>query len=114
MASYPSFEPGSIRDESTWRRMSEQAEDYTTQPVESVGQSSAGHHGNRRCGVLLSARLDLQNFVAGAAIDLGIINEQFTCRGEGFTPEGSGRAINDFDGEVHGSPGFQDAFRHVV
>src|SRR6266478_5689060 len=33
MASYPSFDPTAIKDENTWRRMSDQAEDFTTQPL---------------------------------------------------------------------------------
>src|SRR5262249_41430082 len=47
-----------------------------------------------------------------AAIDLGITQEKFTCRGEGFTPPGSSRAISDFGGEVHGTIGLADAFKY--
>ena len=36
-------------------------------------------------------------FVAAAAIDLGVTGERFTCRAEGFTPEGSGRPIKTME-----------------
>ncbi|HZM91373.1 MAG TPA: penicillin-binding transpeptidase domain-containing protein [Blastocatellia bacterium] len=111
MASYPSFEPGSIRDESTWRRLSEQAEDYTTQPISPLVNRALGTLITGGAAFYYRPGSTYKTFVAAAAIDLGITNERFTCRGEGFTPEGSGRAINDFGGEVHGTLGLQDAFR---
>jgi peptidoglycan glycosyltransferase len=111
MASYPSFDPTAIRDENTWRRMSEQAEDFATQPLSPFV--------NRVLGTLVTGGpafyyrpgSTFKTFVAAAAIDLGITGERFTCRGEGFIPEGSNRPIRDYGGEVHGTMGLHDAFR---
>lgn len=111
MASYPSFEPGSIKDESVWRRMSEQAEDYKTQPLSPLVNRALGTLVTGGAAFYYRPGSTFKTFVAAAAIDLGITNERFSCRGEGFVPEGSGHPINDFGGEVHGSLGIHDAFR---
>jgi len=50
-------------------------------------------------------------FVVAAAEDSGITHETFTCKAEGFMPQGSGRPVRDFEGEVHGSIGLEEAFR---
>ena len=111
MASYPSFEPGSIKDESVWRRLSEQAEDYTTQPLSPLVNRALGTLVTGGAAFYYRPGSTFKIFVAGAAIDLGITDERYTCRAEGFTPEGSSRPIDDYGGEVHGSIGIQDAFR---
>ena len=111
MASYPSFEPGSIKDESVWRRLSEQAEDYTTQPLSPLVNRALGTLVTGGAAFYYRPGSTFKVFVAAAAIDLGITDEKFTCRAEGFKPEGSSRPINDFGGEVHGSIGINDAFR---
>src|SRR5258705_4549601 len=111
MASYPSFEPTAIKDENTWRRMSEQAEDFTTQPLSPFVNRVLGTLVTGGAAVYYRPGSTFKTFVAAAAIDLGITGERFTCRAEGFTPEGSNRAIRDFGGEVHGSMGLADAFR---
>jgi cell division protein FtsI/penicillin-binding protein 2 len=111
MASYPSFEPGSIKDESVWRRLSEQAEDYTTKPLSPLVNRALGTLVTGGAAFHYRPGSTFKTFVAAAAIDLGITSERFTCRGDGFTPEGSNRPINDFGGEVHGSIGIHDAFR---
>lgn len=109
MASAPTFEPRSINDESTWRRMSEQAE-------KSPGLSPLV---NRALGTLVTGGpafyyrpgSTFKIFVAAVAIDSGITNEIFTCRAEGFKPPAAGREIKDFGGHVHGSIGLEDAFK---
>src|SRR5437868_6807207 len=109
MASAPSFEPRSISDASTWQRLSEQAENA---PLISPLV-------NRALGTLVTGGpafyyapgSTFKTFVAAVAIDSGITQERFTCTGEGFTPPGSGRAIRDFEGEVHGTLGLADAFK---
>ena len=111
MASYPSFDPATIRDEDTWRRLSEQAEDYTTQPVSPLVNRALGTLVTGGAAFYYRPGSTFKTFVAAAAIDLGITGERFTCRADGFTPEGSNRAIRDFGGEVHGSMGLADAFR---
>lgn len=111
MASSPSFEPAAITDESTWRRLSEQAEDYMTQPLSPLVNRALGTLVTGGAAFYYRPGSTFKTFVAAAAIDLGITGERFTCRGEGFTPEGSNRAIKDFAGEVHGTIGLHDAFR---
>jgi penicillin-binding protein A len=111
MASYPSFEPSTIRDENIWRRMSEQAEDYTTQPLSPLVNRALGTLVTGGAAFYYRPGSTFKTFVAAAAIDLGVTGERFICRGEGFTPESSGRPIRDYAGEVHGSIGLYDAFR---
>ena len=109
MATAPSFEPHSITDESTWRRMSEIAEKA---PLISPLV-------NRALGTLVTGGAafyyrpgsTFKVFVAAAAEDSGMTNETFTCKAEGFMPQGSNRPVRDFDGEVHGTIGLQDAFK---
>jgi cell division protein FtsI/penicillin-binding protein 2 len=109
MASTPSFDPLSISREDTWREMAEQAEDAPElSPLV-----------NRALGTLVTGGRALyyrpgstfKVFTAAVAIESGLTGERFTCRGEGFTPPGSHAPIRDFEGEVHGTIGFQDAFR---
>ncbi|HWN98515.1 MAG TPA: penicillin-binding transpeptidase domain-containing protein [Blastocatellia bacterium] len=111
MASAPSFDPRAITLEDAWLKMSEQAEDFRTQPLSPLV--------NRALGTLVTGGSSLyyrpgstfKVFVAAVAIDTGVTAERFTCRGEGFTPPGSNRPIRDFGGEVHGTIGLADAFR---
>jgi penicillin-binding protein A len=109
MASAPTFDPKSIEDENTWRRLSEQAKNA---PILSPLV-------NRALGTLVTGGAafyyrpgsTFKTFIAGVAIDSGVTGEIFTCQAAGFTPPGSGRAIRDFGGEVHGALGLTDAFR---
>ncbi len=109
MASTPSFDPLTINNEETWRTMTEQAEN-------SPGRSPLV---NRALGTLVTGGpafyyrpgSTFKVFTAAVAIENGMTAERFTCRGEGFTPPGSGRPVRDFGGEVHGAIGFRDAFR---
>jgi cell division protein FtsI/penicillin-binding protein 2 len=111
MASTPSFEPTAIRDETTWRKLSEQAEDFATQPASPLVNRALGTLVTGGAAFYYRPGSTFKTFVAGAAIDLGITGERFTCRAEGFTPEGSNRPIRDYGGEVHGTIGLRDAFR---
>jgi peptidoglycan glycosyltransferase len=109
MASTPSFDASVLTDEANWQRLTEQAENA---PLISPLV-------NRALGTLVTGGAafyyrpgsTFKVFIAGVAIDSGFTDEVFTCRVEGFTPPGSNRAIHDFGGEVHGTIGFQDAFR---
>jgi cell division protein FtsI/penicillin-binding protein 2 len=112
MASYPSFDPTSIRDESTWRRLSEQAENVVTQPLSPLVNRALGTLVTGGGAFYYRPGSTFKTFTAAAAIDLGITNERFTCRSEGFTPPGSNRPIRDYGGEVHGTIGLHDAFTH--
>src|SRR5215471_3034653 len=109
MASAPSFDPLSINREDTWREMAAQAEDAPElSPLV-----------NRALGTLVTGGRALyyrpgstfKVFTAAVAIESGMTHERFVCRGEGFTPPGSNTPIRDFGGEVHGTIGFEDAFR---
>lgn len=111
MASSPSFEPTAIGNEDTWRRLSEQAEDFTTQPLSPLVNRALGTLVTGGAAFYYRPGSTFKTFVAAAALDLGVTNEKFTCREEGFTPDGSNRAIRDFGGEVHGTIGLHDAFR---
>jgi cell division protein FtsI/penicillin-binding protein 2 len=109
MATAPSFEPRSITEENTWRRMSEIAEKA---PLISPLV-------NRALGTLVTGGAafyyrpgsTFKVFVAAAAEDSGMTHETFTCKAEGFMPQGSNRPVRDFEGEVHGTLGLQDAFK---
>ncbi|HYP25110.1 MAG TPA: penicillin-binding transpeptidase domain-containing protein [Blastocatellia bacterium] len=109
MASAPTFEPRSINDESTWRRISEEAE---RAPLISPLV-------NRALGTLVTGGpafyyrpgSTFKTFIAAVALDTGVMNETFVCKEEGFLPPGSGRPIRDFGGHVHGALGLQDAFK---
>jgi penicillin-binding protein A len=109
MASSPSFEPRSINDASAWQKMSDQAENA---PLLSPLV-------NRALGTLVTGGAasyyapgsTFKTFIAAVAIDSGVTEERFTCTADGFTPPGSGRAIRDFEGEVHGTLGLADAFK---
>ncbi|MFY9556434.1 MAG: penicillin-binding transpeptidase domain-containing protein [Blastocatellia bacterium] len=111
MGTTPSFEPSSITDESTWRRLTDQAEDYKTQPLSPLVNRALGTMVTGGAAFYYRPGSTFKVFIAAAAVDLGITGESFTCRAEGFTPEGSNRAIRDFGGEVHGTIGLNDAFR---
>jgi cell division protein FtsI/penicillin-binding protein 2 len=109
MASAPSFDPSAITDENTWRRLSDQAE---RAPLLSPLV-------NRATGTLVTGGpafyyrpgSTFKTFIAAVAIESGQTSEIFTCRAEGFTPPGSGRAIKDYAGHVHGPIGFAEAFK---
>jgi cell division protein FtsI/penicillin-binding protein 2 len=111
MASTPSFDPRAISDEDAWLRMSEQAEDFRTQPLSPLVNRALGTLVTGGSSFYYRPGSTFKVFIAAAAIDSGITSERFTCRGEGFTPPGSNRAIRDFGGEVHGTLGLEDAFR---
>jgi cell division protein FtsI/penicillin-binding protein 2 len=112
MASYPSFDPTSIRG-----REHLEATERTSRkrgPRNLLARSSIGHWAHWLPGAAHSTIVLVQRSKRSrprAAIDLGITNERFTCRGEGFTPPGSSRSIRDYGGEVHGTIGLHDAFR---
>ncbi|MEK6300300.1 MAG: penicillin-binding transpeptidase domain-containing protein [Acidobacteriota bacterium] len=111
MASAPSFDPRAITDEDNWLRMSEQAADFRTQPLSPLVNRALSTLVTGGSSFYYRPGSTFKVFVAAAAIDSGVTGERFTCRGEGFTPPGSGRPIRDFGGEVHGTIGLADAFR---
>jgi cell division protein FtsI/penicillin-binding protein 2 len=109
MASAPSFAPASITDEKTWRRMSEQAE--RTPLLSPLVNRATGTLVTGGAAFYYRPGSTFKTFTAAVAIESGMTGEVFTCRAEGFTPPGSGRSIKDFAGHVHGSIGFEEAFK---
>ncbi|MFL6275710.1 MAG: penicillin-binding transpeptidase domain-containing protein [Blastocatellia bacterium] len=109
MASAPSFEPRSINDASTWQRMSDQAENAPL--ISPLVNRALGTLVTGGAASYYAPGSTFKTFIAAVAIDSGVTQEQFTCTAEGFTPPGSGRAIRDFEGEVHGTLGLADAFK---
>jgi penicillin-binding protein A len=109
MASSPSVDPLEMSNEDTWRTLADQAENAPElSPLV-----------NRALGTLVTGGAafyyrpgsTFKTFTAAVAIESGMTDEKFTCRGEGFTPPGSSRPIRDFEGEVHGTIGFDQAFK---
>jgi len=111
MATAPTFEPRSIKDEATWQRMIDQAEDSKTQPLSPLVNRALGTLVTGGAAFYYRPGSTFKIFVAAAAIDSGITQEMFTCKGEGFTPPGASDSIQDFGGEVHGHIGLADAFK---
>jgi cell division protein FtsI/penicillin-binding protein 2 len=111
MASYPSFDPTAIRDEETWRRLTEQAEEFKTLPASPLVNRALGTMVTGGAAFYYRPGSTFKTFVAAAAIDSGLTGERFTCRAAGLTVEGTSRPIRDFGGEVHGTLGLHDAFR---
>ena len=96
MASAPSFDPGDVDNDVRWQEIRNDA----------------------RRNPLLNRALDeyylpgstLKTVTASAALESGMGNNTFTCRGEGWTPPGSNRPIRDDDGHSHGSINLLEAY----
>src|SRR5262245_3404978 len=109
MASTPSFDPLAVRDEREWLRLIEQADiapDRSPLVNRAIGRIVTGGP-----GYYFRPGSTFKLFTAAAAVDSGITEERFTCKGEGFVAPGVTRPIRDFGGEVHGTLGLDDAFR---
>jgi penicillin-binding protein A len=109
MASAPSFDPRVINNETEWQKLNDQAEDAL--PLSPLVNRALGTIVTGGPAFYYRPGSTFKTFIAAVAIDCGVTEERFTCKGEGFTPPGSGRAINDYGGEVHGTIGLQDAFK---
>lgn len=109
MASAPSFDPRVINNEAEWQKLNNQVEDAL--PLSPLVNRALGTLVTGGSAFYYRPGSTFKTFVAAVAIDSGVTEERFTCKGEGFTPPGSGRAINDYGGEVHGTIGLQDAFK---
>jgi cell division protein FtsI/penicillin-binding protein 2 len=109
MASTPSFDPAAVTDEQAWLRNVDQA-NRAPQLSPLV---------NRATGTMVTGGpayyyrpgSTFKTFTAAVALDSGLMNERFVCRPEGFVAPGVTRPIRDFEGEVHGNIGFEDAFK---
>jgi penicillin-binding protein A len=110
MASAPTFDPHLIEDEKAWEKLSNQLED--AQDLSPLVNRALGTVVTGGSAFYYRPGSTFKTFIAAVAIDLGITEEKFVCKGEGFTPPGSGRAIQDYHGEVHGTIGLKEAFEH--
>ncbi len=110
MASAPTFDPHIIEDEKAWPKLTEQVED--AQALSPMVNRALGTVVTGGSAFYYRPGSTFKTFIAAVAIDLGITEEKFTCRSEGYTPPGAGRAIQDYRGEVHGTIGLTDAFKH--
>ncbi|MEW6129755.1 MAG: penicillin-binding transpeptidase domain-containing protein [Acidobacteriota bacterium] len=110
MASTPTFDPHIIEDDKAWDKLTSQVED--AQPISPMVNRALGTLVTGGSAFYYRPGSTFKTFIAAVAIDLGITEEKFTCRAEGFTPPGSGREIKDYRGEVHGTIGLRDAFTH--
>ncbi|HUK89197.1 MAG TPA: penicillin-binding transpeptidase domain-containing protein [Blastocatellia bacterium] len=109
MASSPSVDPSQISNEDNWRDLTDQAQN--TPELSPLVNRALGTLVTGGAAFYYRPGSTFKVFTAAVAIDSGMTNEKFTCRGEGFTPPGSGRPIRDFEGEVHGTIGFDEAFK---
>jgi len=101
MVSWPSFDPAAQMDLTSRERQLKERDDYPEiSPLT-----------NRATEFYYRPGSTFKTFIASVAVAEGKTDQFFTCKHEGFTPPGSGREINDFDGEVHGRIGFDDAFK---
>jgi penicillin-binding protein A len=109
MASAPSFDPRVINNETEWQRLNAQVDEAL--PLSPLVNRALGTLVTGGAAFYYRPGSTFKTFVAAVAIDCGITEERFTCKGEGFTPPASGRAINDYANEVHGTIGLQEAFK---
>ena len=98
MASSPSFDPAHIEIKDRWDEMQN---DVRRQPLL-----------NRALSEYYLPGSTLKTITAAAAIESRLDNLTFTCRADGWTPQGSNRPIRDDEGESHGSLNLEDAYTH--
>ncbi|MCI0660712.1 MAG: hypothetical protein L0220_06535 [Acidobacteria bacterium] len=98
MVSSPSFDPAHIEIRDRWDEMQN---DVRRQPLV-----------NRALSEYYLPGSTLKTITAAAAIESRLDNLSFSCRADGWTPQGSNRPIRDDEGESHGSLNLDDAFSH--
>ena len=98
MVSTPGFDPDDVNNDPTWAKLQT---DVARKPML-----------NRAINEYYLPGSTLKTITAAAAIDARLDDKVFTCRGEGWTPPGSGRPIRDDEGESHGSIGLLEAYTH--
>ncbi|MEW6213305.1 MAG: penicillin-binding transpeptidase domain-containing protein [Acidobacteriota bacterium] len=110
MASTPSFDPRQVRDQTAWTRLTDQAKE--AQPLSPLVNRALGTLVTGGAAFYYRPGSTFKTFIAAVAIDSGVTEEKFECKPEGFVPPGASRPIRDYGGEVHGTIGLEDAFRH--
>ncbi|HMV86816.1 MAG TPA: penicillin-binding transpeptidase domain-containing protein [Blastocatellia bacterium] len=96
LVSSPSFDADDINNDATWGKLQT---DVARKPLL-----------NRAMNEYYLPGSTFKTVTAAAAIEARLEDKRFTCRGEGWTPPGSGRPIRDDEGESHGTLGLLDAF----
>lgn len=96
MASAPSFYPDDVNNDVKWQEI---WNDARNKPLL-----------NRALDEYYLPGSTLKTITAAAALDARLGDIKFTCRGEGWTPPGSGRPIRDDEGESHGTIGLTEAY----
>jgi cell division protein FtsI/penicillin-binding protein 2 len=112
LASVPSFDPGAIQDEDTWRRLADEADDPNTQALSPLVNRALGTLVTGGPAFYYRPGSTFKTFIAAVALDSGVTSERYLCKAEGFTPGGASRPIRDYAGEVHGMIGLREAFTH--
>jgi cell division protein FtsI/penicillin-binding protein 2 len=112
MASAPSFDPAIVNDEKKWTELTDQA-DSTPEISPLVNRALGNMITTGSPAFWYRPGSTFKTFIAAVAIDCGLAQEKFTCKGEGFTPTGFGDPIRDYggEGEVHGLIGLEEAFK---
>lgn len=110
MASAPSFDPAVLRNAKEWQRLTAEAED--AQLISPLVNRALGTLVTGGAAFYYRPGSTFKTFVAAVAIDTGVTQEKFTCKADGFVATGVSRPIRDYGGEVHGTIGLADAFKH--
>lgn len=98
MVSTPGFDPQDVGNDPTWAKLQT---DVARKPML-----------NRAINEYYLPGSTFKTVTASAAIESRLDDKIFTCRSEGWTPPGSGRAIRDDEGESHGTIGLLEAYTH--
>lgn len=96
LVSAPSFDPYAISDNVKWAELQK---DVRRKPLL-----------NRALDEYYLPGSTFKTLTAAAALDNRRDDSTFTCRGGGWTPSGSTRAINDDEGHVHGALNLLEAY----
>lgn len=96
LASAPSFDPGDVDNDVKWQEI---WNDAKHKPLL-----------NRALDEYYLPGSTFKTVTAAAAIEARLDDKVFSCRGEGWTPPGSTRAIRDDEGESHGALNLLEAY----
>jgi hypothetical protein len=103
MVSSPSFDPEiPLRDDAAWRTLKENA----------VKAPELSPLTDRALKTYYLPGSTFKVLVAMAALESGLGEERFTCKGEGFVAPASRRPIEDDTGGSHGTIGLDDALKY--
>lgn len=101
MVSSPSYDPMIVLNEQAWKELNEHA----------VSAPALSPMTDRALKTYYLPGSTFKVLVALAAIESGLENEQFTCKGEGFVAPQSSRPILDDSNSVHGTINLKTALQ---